>query len=456
MKFRSHLFWRIRGCIERPLLFNLLFVGTVFGAVDIRRSVVFEHENESARGSLRINHAATLEVIDQGIQFSSGKRLQNQRLVCAAFGGSFESSGDNIIWISISDDGGVNWSSPQIVTPEKDESNPEVSSVIGPNLFWVGTQLWLSYAWKPEGGGGSLGGTMRIALRESIDGGLTWSEQALIKTTPDLGSTFRHMPVLGQAIHLTENSVGFPFYYRFVGNRTPHYGFMVSENLLMGNFQLSYQPNFSEPLSGDLIEPVGFRQDSSIYVYFRTNLGEIYWTRSLDLGQKWTDPVGGGIPNPDSFSYVYDHGETKLLALNNSGKSRDNLVVLGGRHAQWETIAHIDRLTGIENQVSYPSVRVDKKENVHVVYTKSGDFGKNRWGDISYASFAISEMEPIRNEVGKLEALSELPTIAPISMISSFKDHIVGISRDRNLVLSRDGDLIGNLQMLLMGSRLFR
>jgi len=115
MKFRSHLFWRIRGCIERPLLFNLLFVGTVFGAVDIRRSVVFEHENESARGSLRINHAATLEVIDQGIQFSSGKRLQNQRLVCAAFGGSFESSGDNIIWISISDDGGVNWSSPVVI-----------------------------------------------------------------------------------------------------------------------------------------------------------------------------------------------------------------------------------------------------------------------------------------------------------------------------------------------------
>ncbi len=366
------------------------------------KSVVFEHDPIRAWGHLSFNHVPTLALLEPGTALANGEVLPERVMVVAAYGGMEEAEGDNIIWFSGSVDNGATWSLPDTVTAIEEVRGD--SSAMDPKLFFHNGRIWLMYIWKPTRGAGSNGPVMYVAIRNSVDAGITWSEPRLIDVGEIQDGTFRQVTPFS-FVQFGNGELGFPFYYRWVGNRTAHFAFMRSDAQLQ-DFNVKLFPEISLRHPDKLVEPVAFTENDRMFVYFRSTTGEIEYITSVDEGQTWSSLSGTGIPNPSTKFDIVDVGDKIFLATNNSFRARDNLMVAWGGHGAFQSLAYFATRADDIEQVSYPSMQIDNENNIHIVYSRiSRGADQRRFGDILYARVWPAAFQEIVDAPGRFRRI---------------------------------------------------
>ena len=380
---------------------------------EIFKTRIFEHDTTYAEGHLFFNHAASIEVFDAGTELPNGETLQSQRLIVAAFGGISEGFRDNVIWCSLSNNNGQSWSDPVILSNEEGVQGDSLAR--DPLLFQRNGRLWLMYLFQHGPGSGWRSPRIDGYLRCSDDAGDSWSEPRIVDIGEIRDGNFKQVTPISPPVVLNDSTLGFPFYYRYVGEVQAYFGFMrCDEN--MESFNAKLFEDITLPLPSKINEPTIFQSGDEYIVYFRSSRGEIEFITTDDNGDSWSDITGTGLPNSSTKLEAITYDDELILALNNSFRSRDNLAVIKGSHMNMEEICYVDKLDGIIEQKSYPSIRVDNSGNIHMVYS-SIVWDQHRYGDILYAQIAP---EDFREAITYTGEYSEFAILNPSEVIIDY------------------------------------
>ncbi len=267
-------------------------------------------------------------------------------LLVAWYGGSYESSDDQALYLSRRAKGHGNWSEPQVLIPAS--LQPPGNAVLFRDRR---DRIWLVWgrmeSARPlrRGGGWS---ECRLFQRYSTDGGRSWSPDR------ELPGSFGWLP-RNPLVMLPDGTLVLPVSSRegpiFLRSSDPAAGWTRSGPL----------PRGTQPA-------LALLPDGSMLALLRA-APRILASRSRDGGANWTAPEPTPLRNPNSGIAVTTLASGRLLVVyNDSETARTPLVVArssdGGE--SWEKPLALESNPG---EYSYPCVIQTADGMIHVTYT---------------------------------------------------------------------------------------
>jgi predicted neuraminidase len=302
---------------------------------DRHGSIAFSSELifESIRGA-PAHHASTLA------------EASNGDLLAVWYGGSYESSDDQALFLSRRKKGGRIWSRPQALV--RDSLNPPGNAVVFRDVkghIWI---VWARMtASRPLRRGGGWGETT-LMYRTSPDNGIRWTEDRPL--VGDIGGLPRNPPIVrpNGEILLPLGGRGGSFFARSAnGGRSWH--------------RFGFVPRGGQPAAAE-------RADGSILMMMRAS-PRILWSESGDGGRTWSEPRPSEFKNPNAGISLARLANGHLaLVFNDSEKDRTPLSIArsldGGR--SWERPLVLEANPG---EYSYPCVMQSADGRIHLTYT---------------------------------------------------------------------------------------
>jgi predicted neuraminidase len=284
---------------------------------------------------------------------SSITEAPNGDLLVSWYGGSYESSDDQVIFLCRRPKGSHEWSKPRLLL--RSPGKPPGNAV----LFTDGRKrVWLVWG-RMEGEQPMVRGTgwdaCRLFYRTSDDNGVTWTPDK-----PFFHDTLGWLP-RNLTIRLRDGSLILPISDERNGGGVDLSFFLSTRDngetwTKSGVMRGGEQPTFIE------------RDDSSLLAYLRVR-PKIVAAESRDGGQTWTNPAPTRWNNPDSgISMRKLANGHVLLVFNNQSDSRTPLHIArstdDGR--SWSEPLKLETAPG---EYSYPSVLQTSDGMIHVIYT---------------------------------------------------------------------------------------
>ncbi|MBI5086873.1 MAG: exo-alpha-sialidase [Acidobacteria bacterium] len=270
----------------------------------------------------------------------------NGDLLVAWYGGSYESSDDQALFLARRKNGERNWNPPHALI--RDSLQPPGNAVVfrdGLNRIWI---VWgRMEASRPlrQGGGWSL---CRLMYRVSEDHGETWSADRVFQE--GLGALPRNVPILlpDRSLLLPMSASGGSYFLKTADNGKT----WTRSNIIDGGGQPT----------------VALRQDGSLLTLMRKS-PRIPQSESRDGGLTWTAPTLTSLPNPNAgIAMTHLRNGHFVLVFNDSEAARTPLSVArsvdGGK--TWERPLALETNPG---EYSYPSVIQSADGKIHITYT---------------------------------------------------------------------------------------
>lgn len=367
------------------------FVNTLCSQ-NILRHPVFLHDTIEGYGHLFFNHAPQILFLKNGLELPNNNVLINSRIIVSAYGGVQEAFEDQNIWYACSDDEGNTWSEPDSLLIGEEHAG--MKTVFNGSLFLAPDNSIIQFILFQNGPGGGASGQYPIFLKYklSYDGGISWSDifEPEINGVEDT-SLFRIIGPFCKPVEIHPDTMGFPLYYRYVGNPTAYFGFLkVSKDLQ--KFELKKFPSISLPHPDRLIEPVSVYQNSTIFTYFRTSTGKVWYYTSADKGTSWHGPFHLQVPHPGTLFNAFLFEDKQFLVTNLSTQRREQLSLIRIDPINQTPPSFLHRIDNIDAtyyQVTYPSIDTSHPSSVLISYSAIGyHLEKGRFGDIFFASIS--------------------------------------------------------------------
>ena len=351
-----------------------------------KTSNVFIHDSIPDAGHFYWNHQSQIMVLDKGTLLPNDSILTKTRLLVSATSGAVEGQSDQNGWLRFSEDG-ENWTFVDTIAKEDESANSK-------NIFTLAlfknhsNEVFQFYLYLPQALGGSPGTTpIFLKYRSSKDGGLTWNASVMpIINGIDNPSNFRISGPLGKPTILLNDSLAFPVYYRYTGNAKAYFGLLICDKNVQ-SFNLRKFETISMTHPERLIEPVMTKIHDTLFVYFRSLSGKVTGSFSSNMGQSWSNPFDYSFINPSSPSDVIKDLSGEVYMVSNLNvKNRSNLFFSRIVNHSMYPLILLDRTTKKFDQVSYPSIDMDKNGSMHICYSAIGydTITGKRFGDIKY------------------------------------------------------------------------
>ena len=307
-----------------------------YGEIDFSSELIFDKIR-----SYPVHHCSTIT------------EAPNGDLLVSWYGGSYESSDDQVLFLSRRKKGTRVWSKPEIIvrSPGKPPGNAVLFTA--PNRH-----VWLVWG-RMDGTQPMLRGTgwdaCRLFYRTSSDSGITWSEdQPFFHDT--LGWLPRNLTVM-----LADGTLILPLSDERNGHGVDLSFFLATKDsgatwTRSGIMRGGEQPTFIE------------RADGSLLAYLRVR-PNIVGSESHDGGQSWTTPGPTQWKNPDSgISMRRLNNGHVFLVFNNQDHSRTPLHIARSldEGRTWSKPLELETNPG---EYSYPSVLQTSDGKIHIIYT---------------------------------------------------------------------------------------
>jgi len=353
-----------------PLFF--LFPAAGWGANTPRlrvlvRSNVFAHpaaDPYDLRNLYGFNHAPSVVSLPDG------------RLMAAWFSGPFEASVHQVILASFSSDGGINWTPAKVL-----QDLPRVSD-FDPAFIVDGTRVWFFYTAGrhnryPVVRDRELAigvPSFKLFARHSEDSGRSWSEPRLIEEAVFSRSN---------GIKLSTGEMLLPLY----------------EIPSRASVLRSVDGGATWSRHGEIVTPAGAGEPSlaeigsgRILMVLRTTDGFLWTVSSNDGGKSWDEPIRTMLRAPASSHCLFSLKDGLLLLAHNDSPSVRSPLTLrlsvdAGQtwQAPIELAAVSIPTSGDEvwsREVSYPSIAVNRRGQVVVVWANLTISDTEQYGDI--------------------------------------------------------------------------
>jgi predicted neuraminidase len=284
---------------------------------------------------------------------SSIAEAPNGDLLVSWYGGSYESSDDQVIFLSRRPKGSHDWSKREVLV--RSPGKPPGNAV----LFADGRKrVWLVWG-RMEGEQPMVRGTgwdaCRLFYRTSDDSGVTWTEDK-----PFFHDTLGWLP-RNLTIVLRDGSLILPISDERNGGGVDLSFFLSTRDngetwTKSGVMRGGEQPTFIE------------RDDGSLLAYLRVR-PKIVASESRDGGRSWTTPAPTRWNNPDAgISMRKLANGHVLLVFNNQSDSRTPLHIARSTDGArtWNEPLKLETDPG---EYSYPSILQTSDGMIHLVYT---------------------------------------------------------------------------------------
>lgn len=279
-------------------------------------------------------------------------------MIATWFGGTKEANKDVEIWVSHYRDG--KWSVPVSVANGIQHEgkrypcwNPVLFQVPdGPLLLFYKVGPSPSEWWG--------------MLKESTDGGRTWSEG--MRLPEDVLGPIKNRPFLtsdGRLICPSSTEVSPDEGWRLHFEVTPDLG-----------KTWAITPSLSDPKELNAIQPSILKHDDEVLqAVARSKDGGMVDSWSYDNGRTWSDVSSFGLPNPNSGTdavtlregfhlLVYNHSEKPANKWSGPRSPLNVAISVDGK--QWKTILELENEKG---EYSYPAAVQANDGQVHITYT---------------------------------------------------------------------------------------
>jgi len=284
---------------------------------------------------------------------SSITEAPNGDLLVSWYGGSYESSDDQVLFLSRRAKGSRVWSEPAIIV--RSPGKPPGNAI----LFTDGIgKVWLLWG-RMDGKQPMMRGTgwdhCRLFYRTSDDNGETWSEdKPFFRDT--MGWLPRNLPIWG-----SDGSLIVPISDELHGNGVDLSFFVSTKNNgrtweKSGIMRGGEQPTIMQRADGTLIAFLRVRP-------------RIVAAESPDQGKTWTTPVATQWMNPDSgISMRRLNNGHVILLFNNQDNARTPLHIVrsSDEGRTWDKPLILETNPG---EYSYPSVLQTRDGKIHIIYT---------------------------------------------------------------------------------------
>ena len=284
---------------------------------------------------------------------SSITEASNGDLIVTWYGGSYESSDDQVLFISRLKKGALRWTKPGILV--RSPGKPPGNAVL---FTMPDSRIWLVWG-RMEGSQPMLRGTgwdaCSLFFRTSSDNGETWTQdQPFFHDT--LGWLPRNLPIT-----LADGTLILPLSDERNGHGVDLSFFLATKDngrtwTRSGIMRGGEQPTFIQRVDGSLLA----------YLRVRPN---IVAAESQNEGKTWTTPAPTQWKNPDSgISMTRLKNGHLLLVFNDQDDSRSPLHIARSTDEgrTWSRPLVLETNPG---EYSYPSVFQDREGNIHIIYT---------------------------------------------------------------------------------------
>jgi predicted neuraminidase len=277
----------------------------------------------------------------------------NGDLLASWYGGSYESSDDQVLFLSRRKKGARTWSKPEILV--QSPGHPPGNAVLFTDKR---NRIWLVWG-RMEGAQPMLRGTgwdaCRLFYRTSSDNGITWT-----KDQPFYQDTLGWLP-RNLTITLADGRLIVPISDERNGHGVDWSFFLATKDdgatwTQSGIMKGGEQPTFIE------------RSDGTLLCYMRTR-PNIKASESHDGGKTWSEPVPTQWKNPDAgISMRRLANGHVILVFNNQDNARTPLhIALSTDEARtWLDPLILETNPG---EYSYPSVLQTSDGKIHIIYT---------------------------------------------------------------------------------------
>ena len=286
---------------------------------------------------------------------SSMTLAPNGDLLVSWYGGSYESSDDEALYLARRRKGSREWDAP--VTLLRNPQQPVGNAVIltmADRVIWI---IWGRIEASQPLLGHSGWDTTRLMYRTSRDNGLTWSPDRLFPL-----ETAGWLP-RNLSIRLTDGTTMVPVSDER-NNRDLSFFLMTKDN------GATWTRSASIPNSQSQGEQpaVAQRRDGSLIAFLRT-APRLLESESFDNGRTWTQARLTDFKNPDAaISLCALRNGNLILVWNNNERGRSPLHIArstdGGK--TWSAPLMLESNPG---EYSYPSVMQTPDLKIHVIYT---------------------------------------------------------------------------------------
>jgi predicted neuraminidase len=273
----------------------------------------------------------------------------NGDLLALWYGGSFESSDDQALFLSRRPKGEREWDSQVLI---RDSLRPPGNAVIfrdGLDRIWI---VWGRMESARPIRRGSGWSECRLMYRISTDHGRTWEDDRILHDA--LGTLPRNVP-----IHLRDGTLLLPLSGRIDGHSGSFF-------LITGNHGATWER--SSVISGGSQPTVVEREDGTLLALMRGRPRSLQ-SESRDGGRTWSPAVPSDLRNPGSGVAMTALGGDRIVAVFNdseTGRSPLSIARSGDGGRTWEEPLHLESNPG---EYSYPSLIRGSDGRIHVSYT---------------------------------------------------------------------------------------
>jgi predicted neuraminidase len=320
--------------------------GTPPGEVE-SKSVVFadSHTDPYDRANLYgLSHAASVT------------SLGGDRVMAVWFAGPFEGSVHQVLLGAISEDGGKTWGDATVVNdaPRTSDFDPGFVNAANRLLLFFSTGRWETN--PPQGPGMKTGvDSFQMFVKESRDGGRTWSEMRDIHTTPGWNSR-------SNGIRLQDGTLLVP---------THHLQYPHKSSVLLSNDDGETWTRGAAITAPDEVgaaEPsVTQLPDGSLLMVLRTTDGHLWLVRSTDGGKNWSQPERQEMTAATSSANLWTTAKGQVVLTHNPTKPPERteltMRVLDEDGKSWSDPLTLEKVEPTKKgdplwnrQISYPSV----------------------------------------------------------------------------------------------------
>ena len=286
---------------------------------------------------------------------SSMTLAPNGDLLVSWYGGSYESSDDEALYLARRRKGSREWDPPVMLlrNPQQPVGNAVIFTM-GDGAIWI---IWGRIEASQPLLGHSGWDTTRLMYRISRDNGLTWSADRLFPM-----ETAGWLP-RNLAIRLADGTIVVPVSDERK-NRDLSFFLMTKDN----GATWTRSENIPNQQSQGEQPAVAQRRDGSLIAFLRT-APRLLQSESFDNGKTWTPARLTGFKNPDAaISICALRNGNLILVWNNNERGRSPLHIArsadGGK--TWSQPLMLESNPG---EYSYPSVMQTPDLKIHVIYT---------------------------------------------------------------------------------------
>ena len=276
----------------------------------------------------------------------------NGDILCLWYGGSYESSEDQALYMARLPKGEDGWDTPERLIFDPDVPPGNAVLFRGPDdRLWI---IWGRMESPRPIRRGSGWGECRLLYRTSDDNGVTWSEDSEIPG--GFGSLPRNLPLT-----LADGRFGIPL----SGEGPEGYG---------GSYLLFLDPSGPTWTRGGNVRPGGqptvIQRDNGDLLMLMRNYRRTRQSVSSDGGATWSESVATDLKNPGSAICMTKLASGRILLVFNdtdvSDRTPFNLIQSNDDGKTWEDIRILEADWG---EFSYPSIIQSSDGLIHLTYT---------------------------------------------------------------------------------------